>query len=63
MAKEKEVWYCKECGTEYGRWQGQCNACKAWNSIVEAPKMKAITKNANNTDYQSVHIGILKQLL
>lgn len=48
MAKEKQVWYCKECGTEYSRWQGQCNACKAWNSIVEAPKTRAVTKTSPN---------------
>ncbi len=46
--KEKITWFCKECGMEYGRWQGQCNGCKGWNTIVEAPKMRAITKNAPN---------------
>ena len=62
MAKEKEVWYCKECGTEYGRWQGQCNACKAWNSIVEAPKMKAITKNSPNKSTITVEKKSAKKL-
>ncbi len=35
MAKLKSVYYCQECGTQFPKWQGQCNACKAWNAIVE----------------------------
>ena len=38
MAKEKTVFFCKECGAESGKWLGQCPACKAWDSMVEAPK-------------------------
>ena len=33
--KSKTVFYCKNCGNETPRWQGQCPACGAWNSIVE----------------------------
>ena len=35
MAKIKTAFYCQNCGTAYPKWQGQCNACKAWNTIVE----------------------------
>ncbi|MDR2615929.1 MAG: DNA repair protein RadA [Oscillospiraceae bacterium] len=35
--KAKKVFYCTECGNELHSWQGQCPACKAWNTIVEAP--------------------------
>ena len=39
MAKAKTTtFFCKECGCESTKWQGQCPACKAWNSLVEAPK-------------------------
>ena len=37
MAKSKTVFYCTECGNEVLRWQGQCPACGAWNTIVEQP--------------------------
>lgn len=37
MAKEKSTFYCVECGNEVLRWQGQCPACGAWNTIVEKP--------------------------
>ncbi|MBD0831059.1 DNA repair protein RadA [Aestuariibaculum sediminum] len=35
MAKVKTTFYCQSCGTQFAKWQGQCNACKAWNTIVE----------------------------
>lgn len=39
MAKSsKGIFFCKECGYESGNgWLGQCPACKAWNTFVEAP--------------------------
>lgn len=37
MPKEKTVFFCTECGNEVLRWQGQCPACGAWNTIVERP--------------------------
>jgi DNA repair protein RadA/Sms len=35
MAKVKTTFFCQSCGTQYAKWQGQCTACKKWNSIVE----------------------------
>ncbi|MDT8346488.1 MAG: DNA repair protein RadA [Flavobacteriaceae bacterium] len=35
MAQKKSVFLCKECGTQHMKWQGQCNGCKAWHSLVE----------------------------
>jgi DNA repair protein RadA/Sms len=35
MAKLKTSFFCQSCGTQYAKWQGQCNACKEWNTIVE----------------------------
>ena len=35
--KEKTVWFCSACGNETSRWQGQCPACGAWNTLSEAP--------------------------
>ena len=39
--KSKTVFVCRECGNETPRWQGQCPACGAWNSIVEFEDKKA----------------------
>ncbi|MBO1922946.1 DNA repair protein RadA [Thiomicrorhabdus sp. 6S3-12] len=35
MAKAKTAYVCTECGAEYAQWAGQCQACKAWNTLKE----------------------------
>ncbi|WP_428223706.1 DNA repair protein RadA [Flavobacterium sp.] len=35
MAKVKTAFFCQSCGTQFSKWQGQCTACKQWNTIVE----------------------------
>ena len=42
MAKEKTLFFCKECGFETAKWQGQCPGCRAWNTLVEAPVAKKV---------------------
>lgn len=44
MAKEKQVFFCKECGYESAKWQGQCPGCRSWNTFVEE-KIKVQTKS------------------
>jgi DNA repair protein RadA/Sms len=39
MAKGKETaFFCKSCGCETSKWQGQCPSCHEWNTLAEAPK-------------------------
>ena len=35
--KKTTAFYCSECGYESAKWVGQCPACHAWNTMVEAP--------------------------
>ena len=35
MAKVKTTFFCQSCGSQYSKWQGQCNSCKSWNTISE----------------------------
>jgi len=35
MAKIKTAFVCTDCGSEYGKWQGQCTDCGAWNTLSE----------------------------
>ncbi|MDR2684378.1 MAG: DNA repair protein RadA [Prevotellaceae bacterium] len=35
MAKDKTVFFCKECGADYPKAYGKCPACGAWNSFTE----------------------------
>lgn len=37
MAKNKMVFFCRECGYESAKWMGQCPGCKAWNTFTEEP--------------------------
>ena len=40
MAKNKTVFFCKECGFESAKWLGQCPGCKAWDTFTEEPVFK-----------------------
>lgn len=33
--KVKTAFFCQSCGTSHSKWQGQCLACKEWNTVVE----------------------------
>jgi DNA repair protein RadA/Sms len=35
MARNAPTFICQNCGAAYGRWQGKCEACGEWNTIVE----------------------------
>ena len=35
MARARQSFVCQACGAVYQRWQGKCDACDGWNSIVE----------------------------
>lgn len=41
MSKVKTSFFCQNCGVQYSKWQGQCNSCKEWNTIVEEVIQKA----------------------
>ena len=34
MARNRAVFVCEQCGSETPKWQGQCPACEAWNTLV-----------------------------
>jgi DNA repair protein RadA/Sms len=35
MAKRGPTYHCQACGAVYHRWQGKCDACGTWSSLVE----------------------------
>ncbi len=35
MAKLAAQFVCQECGASHAKWAGKCDACGAWNSLVE----------------------------
>jgi DNA repair protein RadA/Sms len=44
MAKDKTVFFCKECGADYPKAYGKCPSCGAWNSFVEQVVRKEPSK-------------------
>jgi DNA repair protein RadA/Sms len=49
MAKVKTLYTCSECGGQVPKWQGQCPACAAWNTLVEG-----VAEPAGNHRFQSL---------
>jgi len=35
MSKRGSSFICQSCGAVYNRWQGKCEACNGWNTLVE----------------------------
>ena len=35
MVKKSATYVCQNCGATYVRWQGKCDACGEWNTMVE----------------------------
>ena len=44
MAKPQARFVCQDCGSVTPRWMGKCEACGAWNSIVEEIPREQVTK-------------------
>src|SRR5258708_14741202 len=35
MSRRNQTFVCQNCGAASARWQGKCEACGEWNSMVE----------------------------
>ena len=49
VAKVKTFYTCTECGGQAPKWQGQCPACGAWNTLVES-----VAEPVGNNRFQSL---------
>lgn len=59
MAKAvKRVFVCNKCGADYPRWQGQCSACYAWNTITEV-RLAAASSSSARTERFSGYSGYM----
>src|ERR1041384_878497 len=45
MAKPKALFACQQCGAISPKWMGRCEACGAWNSLVEEVPRSAPPKS------------------
>ena len=53
MAKDKQLFFCKECGYESPKWMGQCPGCKEWNTFSDAPKI--VTGKSGTGKYKALN--------
>ncbi len=60
MAKSKTLFFCTECGNEVLRWQGQCPACGAWNTIVERPAEPKSKAPRSTSGRREVAVGFAR---
>jgi len=67
MAKTKSSFFCQNCGSQAAKWQGKCNSCGEWNTLVEEI-IKKESKNdrlhlfsANKTENNKSNQSILLQ--
>lgn len=44
--KIKTAFVCNECGQEFGKWQGRCHNCGAWESVVEFRQPKTVARGS-----------------
>jgi DNA repair protein RadA/Sms len=49
MAKDKASYVCQACGAVSPRWQGKCESCGAWNTILEETAAAAAVPAAQRT--------------
>jgi DNA repair protein RadA/Sms len=49
MAKTRTTFVCQSCGNVAPRWQGRCEACSAWNSMIEDGAVAGIGAQAART--------------
>jgi DNA repair protein RadA/Sms len=47
MAKATSQYVCQECGAVSARWLGKCEACGAWNTIVEEAAPESAPKGVS----------------
>ncbi len=59
MAKAKTIYVCQACGGSTPRWQGQCPACQAWNTLEESLSESSST----NARFQGLAQAVPRQKL
>ena len=58
MAKIKTLYICQACGGSSPKWQGQCPACQAWNTLEES-----LAETSSNNRFEGLTNSIPRQKL
>jgi DNA repair protein RadA/Sms len=46
--KSRTVYRCTECGADFLKWQGRCDACGEWNTLAEEVERSSRTKGSRS---------------
>ena len=60
MARSTKTYICQECGTNYAKWSGRCDACGAWNSILEEASNESAPKGLGSKKGRNIEFVDLK---
>ena len=60
MAKVAARFVCQDCGAATARWMGKCEACGAWNSIVEEAPREAAPKGLGSAKGRRIELVALE---
>jgi len=58
VAKTKTLYVCQACGGSSPKWQGQCPACQAWNTLEES-----LSETSSGNRFQGLTNSIPRQKL
>ena len=62
MQKSIVLFECQSCGASFPKWQGKCDNCKSWNSLIEIKQVKEKSNKPNfNQTKTSVPLHSVKQ--
>jgi len=64
VPKGKSVFRCTECGADQPKWGGKCDACGAWNSLIEEPISRTVGRSDRRSvqsDSQTVRLSDISQ--
>lgn len=53
MPKSNKIFICDSCGADYKKWQGQCDSCGEWNTIVEQAGFGARTSSGTSAMHKA----------
>src|SRR6476659_287030 len=62
MAKSTLSFVCQNCGAAYNRWQGKCESCGEWNTLVEEDTTGATTMPVSIRSKRKGRLFVLESL-
>jgi len=60
VSKGKSVFRCTDCGADQPKWGGRCDACGAWNSLIEEPVGRKVGRSEGWNETAAVPVQLSK---